>query len=104
MKKTTLTDFEPAWLDPRNDRKTPYSDVELEVLADAGREAGLAQREVVLPHPDEAIVEAHGADGLGLCHESGSPGGERPNVARGDIAHAGDQQVRVADGLLDDRQ
>ncbi len=34
MKKTTLTDFEPAWLDPRNDRKTPYSDVELEVLAD----------------------------------------------------------------------
>ena len=35
---------------------------ELEVLAEAGREARLAQGEVVLPHPDEALVEAEGTD------------------------------------------
>ena len=35
---------------------------DLEVLAEAGREAGLAQREVVLPHPDEPLVEAERAD------------------------------------------
>ena len=25
---------EPAWLDPSNDRKTPYSDAELDILTD----------------------------------------------------------------------
>ena len=25
---------EPSWLDPRNDRKTPFTDAELDVLAD----------------------------------------------------------------------
>ena len=31
-KKTQATS-EPSWLDPRNDRKTPFSDAELDVLA-----------------------------------------------------------------------
>ena len=35
---------------------------ELQVLRDPGREARLAQGEVVLPHPDEPVVEAHRAD------------------------------------------
>jgi len=28
------TSSEPSWLDPRNDRKTPFTDAELETLAD----------------------------------------------------------------------
>ena len=34
MKEKKQLDAEPAWLDPRNDRKTPSSDAELNVLAD----------------------------------------------------------------------
>ncbi len=34
MKDKTRTSSEPDWLDPRNDRKTPYSDAELEMLAE----------------------------------------------------------------------
>ena len=34
MKEKKQLDAEPAWLDPRNDRKTPFSDAELNVLAD----------------------------------------------------------------------
>ena len=34
MKEKKQLDAEPAWLDPRNDRKTPFSDAELDVLAD----------------------------------------------------------------------
>ena len=34
MKEKTQTSFEPPWLDPRNDRKTPFTDAELDVLAD----------------------------------------------------------------------
>jgi hypothetical protein len=34
MKEKTQTSSEPAWLDPCNDRKTPLTDAELEVLAD----------------------------------------------------------------------
>jgi hypothetical protein len=34
MKEKTQTSSEPSWLDPRNDRKTPFTDVELDVLAD----------------------------------------------------------------------
>ena len=34
MKKPTETSAEPAWLDPRNDRKTPFTDAELDVFAD----------------------------------------------------------------------
>ena len=30
----TQTSSEPSWLDPRNDRKTPFTDAELDVLAD----------------------------------------------------------------------
>ena len=32
MEKKLPTSSEPAWLDPRNDRKTPYTDAELERL------------------------------------------------------------------------
>ena len=32
-KKTQATS-EPSWLDPRNDRKMPFTDAELDVLAD----------------------------------------------------------------------
>jgi hypothetical protein len=35
MKEKTQTSSEPSWLDPRNDRKTPFTDAELDVLADA---------------------------------------------------------------------
>jgi hypothetical protein len=34
MKEKTQTSSEPSWLDPRNDRKTPFADAELDVLAD----------------------------------------------------------------------
>ena len=34
MKEKTQTSSEPSWLDPRNDRKTPFTDAELNVLAD----------------------------------------------------------------------
>ena len=34
MTKKPQTSSEPAWLDPRNDRKTPFTDSELNVLAD----------------------------------------------------------------------
>ena len=34
MKEKTQTSSEPSWLDPRNDRKTPFTDTELDVLAD----------------------------------------------------------------------
>ena len=34
MKEKTQTSCEPSWLDPRNDRKTPFSDAELDVLAE----------------------------------------------------------------------
>ena len=34
MKEKTQTGSEPSWLDSRNDRKTPFADAELDVLAD----------------------------------------------------------------------
>ena len=34
MKEKKQTSCEPSWLDPRNDRKTPFTDAELDVLAD----------------------------------------------------------------------
>ena len=34
MKEKTQSSCEPSWLDPRNDRKTPFSEAELEILAD----------------------------------------------------------------------
>jgi hypothetical protein len=34
MKEKKQTSSEPSWLDPRNDRKTPFTDAELDVLAD----------------------------------------------------------------------
>ena len=34
MKEKTWPSSEPAWLDPRNDRKTPFTDAELDALAD----------------------------------------------------------------------
>jgi hypothetical protein len=34
MGKKTETSSEPSWLDPRNDRKTPFTDAELETLTD----------------------------------------------------------------------
>ena len=33
MYKKIETSSEPSWLDPRNDRKTPFTDAELEILA-----------------------------------------------------------------------
>jgi len=34
MNEKTKKSSEPSWLDPRNDRKTPFTDAELDVLAD----------------------------------------------------------------------
>ena len=34
MTERKQTGDEPAWLDPRNDRKTPYTDAELDRLTD----------------------------------------------------------------------
>ena len=34
MKEKTQTSSEPSWLDPRNDRKTPFTDAELDALAE----------------------------------------------------------------------
>jgi hypothetical protein len=34
MKEKTQTSSEPSWLNPRNDRKTPFTDAELYVLVD----------------------------------------------------------------------
>jgi hypothetical protein len=34
MSDTKTPEAEPAWLDPSNDRKTPYSDAELDIFTD----------------------------------------------------------------------
>ncbi len=34
MEEKRRTSFEPSWLDPRNDHKTPYTDAELDILTD----------------------------------------------------------------------
>jgi hypothetical protein len=34
MKDKTQASSEPSWLDPQNDRKTPFTDAELDVLTD----------------------------------------------------------------------
>jgi hypothetical protein len=34
MKEKSQARSEPSWLDPRNDRKAPFTDTELDVLAD----------------------------------------------------------------------
>jgi hypothetical protein len=34
MKDKTQASSEPSWLDPRNDRKTPFTDAELDALTD----------------------------------------------------------------------
>jgi hypothetical protein len=34
MKEKSQASSEPSWLDPRNDRKTPFTDAELDVLGD----------------------------------------------------------------------
>ena len=34
MKEKPPTSDEPSWLDPRNDRKTPYTDAELDRFTD----------------------------------------------------------------------
>ena len=34
MKEKKQPDKEPSWLDPCNDRKSPFTDAELDVLAD----------------------------------------------------------------------
>jgi hypothetical protein len=34
MKEETQPSSESAWLDPRNDRRTPFTDAELDALAD----------------------------------------------------------------------
>lgn len=34
FKTETRSSSEPAWLDPRNERKTPFTDAELDVLTD----------------------------------------------------------------------
>ena len=34
MEEKTQTSSDSSWLDPRNDRKTPFTDAELDVLAD----------------------------------------------------------------------
>ena len=34
MKDNTQASSEPSWLDPRNGRKTPFTDAELDVLTD----------------------------------------------------------------------
>ncbi len=34
MTKQNKTNDEPDWLDPANDRKTPYTEAELDLLAD----------------------------------------------------------------------
>ena len=34
MKEEPQVSSEPTWLDPRNDRKTPFTDAELDVLVD----------------------------------------------------------------------
>ena len=34
MKDKTPTSDQPSWLDPRHDRRTPFTDAELDILAD----------------------------------------------------------------------
>ena len=77
---------------------------DLEVLGDPGREAGLADREVVVPHPDEALVEAHRPDLVEAREERGPPGLERPDVARGDVVDPAHKEAGPVEGRLDRRQ
>lgn len=34
MKEKTPSESEPSWVDPRNDRKSPFTEAELDLLAD----------------------------------------------------------------------
>jgi len=53
-KKNNKEDFEPPWLDPANDRKTPYTEEELGLFArgfiDSNKEAWI---ELVNEHGEE---------------------------------------------------
>ncbi len=55
MTKKTKKDEEPAWLDPANDRKTPYTEEELELFAE-----GFINDNVDLW---ETLVEKQGQEG-----------------------------------------
>ena len=46
---------EPSWLEPRNDRKTPYTDAEFDVLAD-----DLIARMAYTSEPKFPAVESKG--------------------------------------------
>ena len=77
---------------------------DLQVLHQAGREAGLAQRQVVLPHPDEPLVEALGPHRGEVLEEPRPPRPQRPRVVGRDVARLADQQPGAVRRLLDDRQ
>src|SRR6478672_12331892 len=77
---------------------------DLEVLADPRREAGLADREVVVPHPDEPLVEAHRANRVEPAEEGRAPGLKGPDVVRCDVVDVADQQVGPLERTFDDRQ
>src|SRR6478736_10133152 len=63
---------------------------DLEVLAEASREARLTQGQVVVPHPDKPLVEPERADLVEPAEERRPPRGERAHVVGRDVGHAAD--------------
>ncbi len=77
---------------------------DLEVLAEAGREARFAEGQVVLPHPDEPVVEAERPHLVGPRHEPLAPGAQRQHVRGRDVRDAPDEQPRPAGCPLEHRE
>ena len=66
-------------------------------------EARLAEGQVVLPHPDEPLVEAERPNLVEAAHEP-RPCRQRADVMAGDVAHVGDQEPRVASRGFEDSE
>src|SRR5689334_20284899 len=77
----------------RRDEGAALLEDELVILRQAGPEARLADREVVVPHPDEAVVEAQGPHGVQLREEPRAPRAQRQHVAVRDVARAAQEQA-----------
>ena len=77
---------------------------DLEVLRDPRREAGLAEGEVVVPHPDEALVEALRPDVVEALQEPRPPGAQRRRIVLGRCRPRPGSAGRSARRAFDDGQ
>ena len=81
MKEKTQTSSEPSWLDPRNDRKTPFTDAELNVLADdfIARMTDTQAWQDLVADPE--------IDAVAICHHRGVAA-QHDELAMSEVDHA----------------